>query len=350
MTQHRLVASEKAGARHFRVELQSPDVRDYLRSSRLVLAGIIAMVLLAALFLWGTITAIQRIDAKGIESERNRAMVAVGLFQQTGRSMDSASARKIGRDYVLENARLTAPASVRPEETYIPLAGTSLVLAWTPHRLATETALVIGPLRIAAAAGGLGGLFFILIRLYRLTRDLEARRRAARALATQDPLTGLVNRRGLKEALDAAFHNDMPIALLYLDLDRFKQVNDRHGHAVGDELLITVAQRLSHLTSPNDCMARLGGDEFVLLRRGPTTRTELSDLASRIHQRITLPYGLGSIEAEIGLSIGIAVRTDTMLDADDLVASADAALYRAKAIEDVPFVFAEDVRSRTRAA
>src|SRR5690606_39180661 len=124
MTQHGLVASEKAGARHFRVELQSPDARDHLRSSRLVLAGIIAVFLLAALFLWGTITAIQRIDAKGIESERNRAMVAVGLFQQTGRSMDGAAARKIGRDYVLENALLTAPASVGPEETYIPLAGT----------------------------------------------------------------------------------------------------------------------------------------------------------------------------------------------------------------------------------
>jgi diguanylate cyclase (GGDEF)-like protein len=252
-------------------------------------------------------------------------------------------AQRLGRDYVLADAHLVQPSDIARQEAFVPVAGTSLVLAWTPRRFGSETAITVAPLRITAVGGVLAAVLFILFRLYRLARDLEQRRRAARDLATRDVLTGLINRRGFSETLDTAFATCVPMSLLYLDLDRFKQVNDRYGHATGDELLKCVAQRLTHLAGPDDCVARLGGDEFVLLRRGPTSRAELTELASRIHNRIGLPYGLGDVEAEIGLSIGIASRNEHMLDADDLVAGADAALYRAKSIEGVPIAFAEEL-------
>ncbi len=351
MAQHFLLEPVAAGARQFRVKQQSQDARYQLRSSRLVLAGILGVIIMTAIFIWGTFTAIQGIDGKAIDSERDRAMVAVGLLQQSGGAMDSVMARKIGRDYLLTDAHLSRPSDVKGGEIFVPLANTSLVLTWTPRRFASEVAVSTAPIRIAAAGAVLIAVIVILFRLYQLARDLEARRRVARDLATRDPLTGLANRRGFNEALEAGFASGTAMSLLYLDLDRFKQVNDRYGHAIGDELLNCVAQRLGHIAGPDDCVARLGGDEFVLLRRGPSSRAELTELASRIHQRITLPYGLGEVEAEIGLSIGIASRGDTMGDARDLVASADAALYRAKAIDGVPFAFAEElVRGLPKAA
>ena len=343
MAQHFLLRPVAAGARQYQIRQPSQDGRYELRSSRLVLGGIIGVVALTAIFLWGTVLAVRGIDDRSVNVERDRAMVAIGLMQQTGTAMDSVMAGKLGRDYVLANAHLARLADVKSQETFVPLAGTSLVLAWTPRRLGSETAVDVAPIRVVSGVGVLGGVILILFRLYRLARDLEQRRRAARDLATRDVLTGLINRRGFTEALDAGFATAVPMSLLYLDLDRFKQVNDRYGHATGDELLKCVAQRLVHLAGPDDCVARLGGDEFVVLRRGPASRAELTELAARIHKRITLPYGLGDVEAEVGLSIGIATRNEHMLDTDDLVAGADAALYRAKSIDGVPSAFAEEL-------
>ena len=351
MAQHFLLEPVAAGARQFRVGQQSQDTRYELRSSRLVLAGIVGVVAMALLFMWGTVTAVQTIDSRSIAAERDRAVIAVGLVQQSGAGMDSVIASKLGRDYMLAGAHLARPDKLAASEIFVPLAGTSLVLAWTPRRFASEVSSSVAPIRIAAAGGVLVAVIFILLRLYRLARDLEARRRVARDLATRDALTGLANRRGFNEALDTGFASGAPMSLLYLDLDRFKQVNDRYGHAIGDELLNCVAQRLAHIAGPDDCVARLGGDEFVLLRRSAASRAELTELASRIHQRIALPYGLGDVEADVGLSIGVATRSEHMRDARDLVASADAALYRAKAIDGVPFAFAEElVRGLPKAA
>jgi diguanylate cyclase (GGDEF)-like protein len=344
MAQHFLLTPAMAGTRQPRTGVTQKDNGDFMGSpSKLVLAGVAGVIALAVLFLIGTYVAVQTVDGKAIDMERERATIAVGLLQQAGSSMDSVMAGKIGRDYVLRDAHLVSPDKLAGSEISVPLAGSSLVLAWTPRRIATETFALVAPFRIAMAALTLAGVMVILHRLFRLARDLEARRKAARDLATRDALTGLSNRRGFNEALDAAFASGSDLSLLYLDLDDFKQVNDRFGHATGDQLLLCVAQRLAHIVGPNDHVARLGGDEFVILRPGHTSRSELSDLATRIHQRVTLPYGLGDVEARVGLSIGIASRTGAMNGPSDLVGSADAALYRAKAIEATSFAFAEEL-------
>ena len=111
MAQHFLLEPvAAAGARQFRAKQQSQELRYELRSSRLVLAGIIGVIIMTVIFVWGTLNAIHGIDAKSIESERDRAVIAVGLLQQSGVGMDSVMARKIGRDFVLADGRVACDA------------------------------------------------------------------------------------------------------------------------------------------------------------------------------------------------------------------------------------------------
>lgn len=311
--------------------------------SKLILAGGAGVILLAVLFLFATFQAVQILDQKSVDAERQRASIAVDLMQQSGVRIDSVMAGKLGRDYLLTGSRLSPATDLGSGEVAIPVADSALLLAWTPRRLGSETFATVAPFRIAAAVLCIAGLIFVLHRLFRLALDLEARRKAARELATRDSLTGLLNRRGFAEALEKSFGTESELALLYLDLDDFKQVNDRYGHATGDQLLLCVAQRLGHIAGPGDAVARLGGDEFVIIRTGAASPAELTEFASLIHSRITLPYGLGDVEARVGLSIGIAKRTAHMDDAEDLLAGADAALYRAKGSEGVPVAFAEEL-------
>lgn len=313
--------------------------------SRLALRGIIGVIILAGVFLLATVGAVQTIDQKGIDSEVERAKAALAHIASDGQQIDSATAAAIGRDFVLEGARLALPGSLHSGEQSIDIPGSVDRLAWTPRRIGTETFVEIAPYRTITAGLVLAFIVWTLHRLLRLTLELDARRRDARALATSDVLTGLANRRGFGEVLEGYFRSDTPLALLYLDLDDFKLINDRHGHGVGDQLLTCVAQRLQNAVEPGDLVARLGGDEFVVLRRGHTEAEALQQLANRIHKRLTLPYGLGQIEADVGLSIGIATR-DAGMTVDQFVASADAALYRAKGDAGRKIFFADSVAAR----
>ncbi|MFY8031751.1 MAG: GGDEF domain-containing protein [Devosia sp.] len=349
MAQHFLLQSGVTGVPVAGLPKENWLYRFLSSPSQLIVSGVFGVVFLLCFFIAAALGAVQTIDGKSVDKERQRAIVAVGLAQQSGQAIDSVIAGKIGRDYLLHEARLAPPAKLRPEETSLPLAGTTLVLAWTPERIGSETFAEIAGPRIGGAVLVLAIVMFILHRLYRLARDLEARRRAAREMATSDPLTGLANRRGFAELLDANFGAGTPVSLLYLDLDGFKQVNDRFGHAAGDQLLQGVAQRLQTAVGPDDFVARLGGDEFVVLRRGPATREQLCELAGGIHEKLTLAYELGNVTASVGLSIGIAVHTQTMT-VSQFVASADAALYRAKAVDGLGIVFDETAEAVPRAA
>ena len=124
---------------------------------------------------------------------------------------------------------------------------------------------------------------------------------------------------------------DRGIAVLMLDLNKFKQVNDSLGHPVGDLLLVAVAERLSGCVREHDAVARLGGDEFAIVLHVSEPALQAEGLATRILQAIGAPYQLGEHRVEIGTSIGIAVAQGVVADADELVKHADLALYRAKA-------------------
>ena len=158
-----------------------------------------------------------------------------------------------------------------------------------------------------------------------------------------DELTGLANRRKLGERLSAmlsAFRiSRRSCALMMLDLDRFKQVNDTMGHPAGDELLKQVAQRLTSIVGNHGEVGRLGGDEFQVLLPDMDDRGTLGELANRIVQSVSQPYHINGRRAIIGTSVGIAVAPYDGLEADELTSAADMALYRAKETRSGTFCF-----------
>jgi diguanylate cyclase (GGDEF)-like protein/PAS domain S-box-containing protein len=168
-------------------------------------------------------------------------------------------------------------------------------------------------------------------------RDVTERKRAEemiRFMAYHDALTGLPNRDLLRDRIDQAIgqarRNDEHLAVIYLDLDRMKDVNDSVGHAGGDDLLREIAARLSRISRDGDTLARLGGDEFVLLMPQVEKIQEAVNLANRILESLRRPVVVGGQEFRGTASIGLAVFPEDGRDADTLVRNADVAMYRAK--------------------
>ncbi|MGZ4676126.1 MAG: diguanylate cyclase domain-containing protein [Acidimicrobiia bacterium] len=166
--------------------------------------------------------------------------------------------------------------------------------------------------------------------------ELKQAQDALARQATHDPLTGLPNRRLLIEALITSLaelgrgHRTGTVALMFIDLDGFKLVNDVLGHDCGDALLKTAAARLRNAVREHDMVARFGGDEFVVLMRHVADRGELHDVAKRILESVSAPINVGGEPARVGASIGIATATGPDDDPDALVRNADAAMYKAK--------------------
>ena len=121
------------------------------------------------------------------------------------------------------------------------------------------------------------------------------------------------------------------VAVLYVDLDRFKQVNDTAGHATGDAVIIAAAERMSHIVRRTDLVGRLGGDEFAILCTGVLNVDEVTAMAERIVESLAQPFSHHGVDVTIGASVGVAISKDGELDHDALLAEADAALYQAKA-------------------
>jgi diguanylate cyclase (GGDEF)-like protein len=155
-------------------------------------------------------------------------------------------------------------------------------------------------------------------------------------LATHDALTGLPNRVHFQERLDKAVAvaraGKASVALLMLDLNRFKQVNDTLGHPVGDSLLKAIAERLTSAVRGDDTVARFGGDEFAVVLSTNDAQADAALVATRIQDALTAPFGIDDHTVCIGTSIGIAIPVEgAAADAQRLIKEADLALYRAKA-------------------
>jgi diguanylate cyclase (GGDEF)-like protein/PAS domain S-box-containing protein len=188
--------------------------------------------------------------------------------------------------------------------------------------------------------------------------DVTARRKAqARLLqaAFYDPLTGLPNRALFKDRLEIAFarakgREAARFAVFFLDLDRFKLVNDSLGHRAGDELLVQIARRLESCRRAGDTVARLGGDEFTLLVEGVVTDEEAIAVAERVHRSLMPPYMIEGHEVFAGASIGIALGGPATERVEHLLRDADTAMYRAKVRGCRHAVFDSSMHERAMAA
>lgn len=215
-------------------------------------------------------------------------------------------------------------------------AGESLLFE-SEHRLAHEDGRHLWVLmRGEVTHGKTGDPLRIAGSLTDITQQKLAEDRL-RHEATHDELTGLPNRSTFMEHLRRLLERsrrsgrDLKFAVLFLDFDRFKRINDSLGHLAGDELLTAIARRLKECIRPGDTVARLGGDEFgvVLERLGDVT--EATRVAERIHQVLRDPFDIQGIEVFITTSIGIAVGSRAYEQPLDLLRDADVAMYRAKA-------------------
>jgi diguanylate cyclase (GGDEF)-like protein len=174
-----------------------------------------------------------------------------------------------------------------------------------------------------------------LLVMRQVSRTLDAMRHSDRELsrrALHDPLTGLASRALLVDRITHALERRErgPIGVLLIDLDDFKVNNDSLGHGRGDEVLVEVGRRVRGVLRPSDTVARLGGDEFAVLLEDLTERRGAIGVAERILLALTTPLTIAGRELQAGASIGVAVSTEQLCDADELVRAADLAMYAAK--------------------
>ncbi|MDF2181003.1 diguanylate cyclase [Neptuniibacter sp. CAU 1671] len=175
-----------------------------------------------------------------------------------------------------------------------------------------------------------------VIRVYILENieDQLERERALQRSAETDSLTGLFNRAGFNrvfsDCFQAAQRTGEELTLLFIDLDNFKQLNDNHGHAKGDELLLHIGKRLRHNLKQGDFLARIGGDEFVVLLKGSLPVSARSTVANKLIQTLCAPYSLNDLTYTSSVSIGVASYPDDAISAEALIKAADEAMYQAK--------------------
>ena len=230
--------------------------------------------------------------------------------------------------------------------------GLALTTLWATHRRDEEPAPAVQPAALAVPAiavvvslcvlitGTLTPIPVIAIVLAAATVVLTGartqiafghQRRVAelRRQVGTDDLTGLANRRGFYANASAQLAESPTAALLLLDLDKFKEVNDSLGHHIGDRLLVGLGARLARLLRPDDLLARLGGDEFALLLPG-IDQAQAEAAAGRIHEELAAPFGLGDIMIATDVSIGIALAPKHGRELSVLLRTADIAMYKAK--------------------
>jgi diguanylate cyclase (GGDEF)-like protein len=252
--------------------------------------------------------------------------------------IDGDALAEIASHLQLRNLRQVGVEPITPGDYVFKLADPQgqqvATFAWTPKRPGAEIVSSVIPFIAVAVAGFALLAAMVLGHMRRTAATIASGESRLRHLALHDPLCGLPNRIFFGERLEAVIADvrsgSPPAAVLYIDLDHFKDVNDTLGHPIGDELIREVTQRLTHTVRDDDLVARIGGDEFAVITAGGSDHPTLLNIANRLIAAICAPYTISNQTIVIGASIGIAVTNEKITAAADIMRHADMALYRAK--------------------
>lgn len=252
------------------------------------------------------------------------------------RFLDGSFTQQLTKEYLFRGLQFEwTPVHDRAEAAY-PVydnAGKPVgYFIWHPYRPGEDLLLRVMPVLLTILALALLTVanFMAVIRTRSLKLELSERR--IRHLAFHDHLTDLPNRTFFNESVDLILGNldATKVALLYLDLDHFKQVNDTLGHPIGDKLIREFASRLRALVRDGDIVARIGGDEFSIMLTDISNQTDIEQLCARIVESVRKPFDLDGSRIFVGVSIGVALAPADGVDRINLVRKADIALYNAK--------------------
>jgi diguanylate cyclase (GGDEF)-like protein len=269
---------------------------------------------------------------------RPHAEASVGRLLITGyKRLDPAELRSLADLHAIDGLRLTAAA---PAEGWIGLpildhrGEAKAHLVWRPERPGDIMRERLVPLTLFGSLVAIALFAFVIGYIRWIARDLAVSQEHAQNLLGRDPLSGLPNRLLFGERLDQELsrisRSGGGLAVMFLDLDRFKDVNDTYGHAAGDELIEQVARRLEQLLRATDTLSRFGGDEFAVIQTGLRSSQDADALARRILDAVTRPFEINGTPVSVGVSIGISLAPDNGLAREDLMRLADTALYQAK--------------------
>ncbi|RCS22246.1 EAL domain-containing protein [Phyllobacterium salinisoli] len=254
------------------------------------------------------------------------------------RFLDGRFTTELGRDYHFEGLRFSWNNDRAPKEVSYALnsaSGRTIgYFIWKPYRPGSAVLDSITPILLALLATVLTTIAALIAVLHKRSTKLRMSEAKLHHLALHDPLTGLPNRTlfnaRLEQALARQPRGKSKLAVLYLDIDHFKQVNDTLGHPAGDELIREFAERLRKLTRDIDTVSRIGGDEFIIIVSDVTRKEDISNLCQRIIDTIRHPFDLYGSQIFVGTSIGVAFAPTDGLERTELTRKADIALYHAK--------------------
>lgn len=265
------------------------------------------------------------------------------------RLVNDADLRKLAERIGVQEFHVRTEASADPVSS-IDIASVDgdspLRLSWQAVRPGDSVLIRAMPVAGLGAVLGLAIFGFLVRSVRRIAVDLASTREQAQSLAGRDPLSGLPNRRIFTDRLDQELNrihrSGGGVAVLFLDLDRFKEVNDTYGHQAGDEMIRQVAQRLMSLLRGADTLARFGGDEFAIIQTNLRHARDAEMLSRRILDELTRPFVIAGTPVTVGVSIGVAQAPENGTDGEVLMRLADTALYQAKSDGRNRFSFFEN--------